>query len=318
MKTKEFSIVVPVYGCKAALEELYDRIKKVMDKISKSYEIILVDDHCPQNSLEVIKKLCEKDKSVIGIEMSKNFGQMKAILAGLDICQGEFVVVMDCDLQDRPEEIPRLFQKLNEGYDVVFAKRHQRNDKKSKIKVSKLFYKLYTIATGQEYDPDLCNFSICRKKVIKNYCKIREEHRAFVMYIKWMGFKQTCINVKHDKRKEGKSSYNFKRRLKLAMDILFSQSDELLKFIMGIGLLISIISFLVIILIIVLYFTINLSIGWPSLIVTICLMGGLNLFAIGIVGLYVGNIFVQVKNRPLYFVRNYFNYKKERENENTI
>lgn len=311
MSKKEFSVVIPVYGCRAALEELYSRLTTSLKKITKNYEIILVNDSCPQKSWEVIEELCKRDKNVIGVEMSRNFGQMKAILAGLDICSGEYVVVMDCDLQDRPEEIINLYKKLKSGYDVVFARRANRKDSKGKIKVSNLFYKLYTVATGQEYDPNLCNFSISKRSVIKNYCKIREEHRAFVMYIKWMGYKQTFINVQHDQRYEGKSSYTFKKRLKLATDILFSQSDKLLKVIVGMGMTISFVSFLAILLVIILALTTNLSMGWPSLMVTICFIGGINIFVVGVVGLYIGNIFVQVKNRPLYFVRSTLNYKSE-------
>jgi glycosyltransferase involved in cell wall biosynthesis len=311
----DVSVVVPVYGCRAALEELYERTKKTLKKLFNSYEIILVNDNCPQNSWEVIEQICKKDKNVIGLEMSRNFGQMKAILAGLDISKGNYVVVMDCDLQDRPEEIEPLFNKLQEGYDVVFARRQNRNDSKNKIKISKMFYKFYTMATGQEYDPALCNFSISRREIINNYCLMREEHRAFVLYLKWMGYKQSFINVQHDARKEGKSSYNFKKRMKLAMDILFSQSDKLLKIIVGFGFIISFLSFLSILIIIILHFAIKLSMGWPSLIITICLMGGINILVIGIVGLYVGNIFIQVKNRPLYFIRTILNNKGEMKND---
>lgn len=318
MNSTEVSVVIPVYGCKAALEELYERLTKTIKTIFKKYEIILVNDHCPQNSWEVIEKICKKDKNVIGVDLSKNFGQMKAILAGLDICQGKYVIVMDCDLQDKPEEIPKLYEKLKEGYDVVFARRKERKDKKSKIRISKSFYKLYSLATGQEYDPNLCNFSISKIEVIKNYCKIREEHRAFVLYLKWMGFKQGQIDVEHDVRKEGKSSYTLKKRLKLATDILFSQSDKLLRIITGLGLVISLLSFIAIIIIIILYFITDLSMGWPSLIITTCLMGGINIFVIGIVGIYIGNIFIQVKNRPLYFVRQILNDKEGEKKYDTI
>lgn len=312
MNDLDLSIVVPVYGCRGALEELYKRLTESVNKISKKYEIIFVNDSCPQNSWEIIEKICEKDKKVIGIEMSRNFGQMKAILAGLDIAIGKNIVVMDCDLQDRPEEIKNLYNKLNEGYDIVFARRTNRQDTKRKIKISKMFYKVYSILTGQHYDPSICNFSICKKEVIKNYCKIREEHRAFVIYLQWMGYKQTAINVVHNNRKEGKSSYNFKKRFHMAIDILFSQSDKLLKLILGCGFLISFISFIAILLIIILHFIIDLSIGWPSLIITIFLMGGINIFVIGVIGIYIGNIYMQVKNRPLYFVRTTLNgHKKE-------
>lgn len=131
----DISVVIPIYGCKAALNELYLRLIKTLKKINKTYEIIFVNDACPQNSWEIIEKICLKDKNTIGVKLSRNFGQMKAILAGLDISRGNNVVVMDCDLQDRPEEIINLYEKLNEGYDVVFAKRKNRKDNSNFINI---------------------------------------------------------------------------------------------------------------------------------------------------------------------------------------
>ncbi len=312
-KTKDFSIVIPVYGCKGALVELCDRLKKSLEKITSSYEIILVNDACPQNSWETIEKICKTNKNIIGVELSRNYGQMKAILAGLDISTGKNVVVMDCDLQDRPEEIPNLYKKLNEGYDVVIAKRASRKDKKRKILAAKLFYKLYSMAIGHKYDPELCNFSIMRRNVVDAYCKMREEHRAFIMYVQWLGFRQAFLPVEHAERKEGKSSYSMRRRIKLAIEILLSQSDAFLKFIAATGLILSLISFLAIITLIIIhiFFYPQLS-GWLSLICAVCLMGALNIFVIGIVGLYVGKIFTQVKERPLYIVRSTINKEEEK------
>lgn len=313
----KLSIVVPVYGCRAALEELHTRITKSVAKITDDYEIILVNDNCPQNSIEIIKEICERDKKVIGIELSRNFGQMKAIFAGLEYSTGDWVVVMDCDLQDRPEEIINLYNKALEGYDVVFARRKQRKDSFLKILVSKLFYKIYSFATDMKYDASLCNFSISSKKVIESYCKMREEHRAFVMYLQWLGFKQTAIDVEHNERKEGKSSYNFKKRMKMAMDILFSQSDKLLRAIVSMGFLITLISLIAVIIIIINYHNNQVSPGWSSMIATTCLMGGITIFVIGIVGIYIGNIFIQIKERPLYVIRDVINdnSKKGEENE---
>lgn len=304
----KISVVIPIYGCKKALPELYDRLSKTLVKISKNYEIILVNDNCPQNSWEIIEKLCKKDKKVVGINLSRNFGQMKAILAGLENASGEYIVVMDCDLQDRPEEIINLYNKLNEGYDVVFARRAKRKDSFMKKIISKIFYKIYSFATDQDYDETLCNFSISKRKVIESYCKMRESHRAFVMYIKWLGYKQTALDVEHNERYEGKSSYDFKKRFKMASDILFSQSDKILKFIVGLGFLITIFSSLFIIYQIIRHFISATSVmGWASIIVSIFFMGGLIMSVIGIVGLYVGNIFMQVKYRPLYLIRDILN-----------
>lgn len=311
----KLSVVVPVYGCRNALNELYDRLSKELIKITKNYEIIFVNDNCPQKSIEVIQEICKNDKKVIGIELSRNFGQMKAILAGLDYSSGEYVVVMDCDLQDRPEEITNLYNKILEDYDVVFAKRKNRKDSFFKVLISKIFYKIYSISTGIKYDPDICNFSISKRKVIDSYCSMREEHRAFVMYIKWLGFKQAILEVKHDNRKEGKSSYNFKKRIKLAFDILFSQSDKLLKNITYFGFFITFASFISVILIIINYLINNVSSGWSSIIATLFFIGGIIISVIGVVGIYVGNIFIQVKERPLYVVRNIINNKDGKKNE---
>ena len=311
--TKKISVVIPVYGCKGALVELCERLNKSLKKITDSYEIILVNDACPQGSWEVIEEICKIDKRVKGIELSRNFGQMKAILAGLDLATGDYIVVMDCDLQDRPEEIENLYQKLNEGYDVVFAKRVSRKDKKRKIFAAKLFYKFYSFAVGHKYDPELCNFSIMRRNVADAYKSMREEHRAFVMYIQWLGFKQATVEVEHAERKEGKSSYSMRRRIKLAIEILLSQSDKFLKLIAIFGLIISLLAFIAIIAVIITHIFIypQLS-GWVSTICAICMMGGLNIFVMGVVGLYIGKIFTQVKERPLYVVRTILNKEEKK------
>ena len=309
----ELSVVIPVYGCKNSLMELYTRLKESVNQITGDYEIILVNDNCPQNSWEIIEKICREDKKVIGIELSKNFGQMKAILAGLEMSRGDYVVVMDCDLQDKPEEISKLWNKIKEGYDIVFARREKRKDKKLKIIISKLFYKIYSICTDVKYDSSLCNFSICKRNVIENYCKLREEHRAYVMYLQWMGFKQAVVNVEHNERKEGKSSYNMKKRLKMAGDIIFSQSDKLLRIIVKLGFLITFFSLVAIVAIIINYFVSDVNAGWPSIMSTVFFMSGIIISVIGIVGIYIGNIFVQVKERPLYIARNVLNYNKEGE-----
>lgn len=307
----DISVVVPVYGCKAALRELHRRLVAAVSTITSDFEIILVNDACPQNSWEVIEELCREDKRVKGIEMSRNFGQIMAITAGLDASRGDWVVVMDCDLQDRPEEIPNLYRKAQEGYDVVFARRAHRKDSPLKVLVSNIFYKIYSFASDGHYDPAICNFSISRRLVVENYCKMREMHRAFVIYIKWLGFRQTSIDVEHDQRYEGKSSYNMRKRFKMAGEILTSQSDKLLKFTVSLGFLMALISALVIIGLIIYYFTGHVAMGWTSIIATNCLIGGIVVMVVGLVGLYVGNTFMQSKQRPLYVVRQVLNEEPE-------
>ena len=309
----KISVVIPVYGCREALPELYQRLTNVFTKLVSNYEIILVNDGCPQNSWEVIERLCKEDSHVVGLELSRNFGQLQATAAGVDYSTGDWVVVMDCDLQDQPEEIPRLYAKAKEGYDVVFARRKERRDSKFKVFVSDCFYKVYSFATGQPYDGSICNFSISNRNVIDNYCKMREWHRGFVMYIQWMGFREAVLDVEHQERFAGESGYNFKKRMKMAMDLLTSQSDKLLQLTVKSGLLISAIALLVIVALVVRYFTMHIQAGWTSIIAAIFLMGGLTIASVGIVGIYVGNIFMEVKHRPLYIVRQQLNGKHREE-----
>lgn len=311
----DISVVIPMYGCKAAVRELHQRLVKTLEQITEDFEIIMVNDACPQNSWEVIEEICKEDRRVKGIEMARNFGQIKAITAGLDYSTGDWVVVMDCDLQDRPEEILNLYNKAQEGYDVVFARRANRKDSPLKVFVSKIFYKIYSFASDGNYDPAICNFSISRRVVIDNYCKMRELHRAFVIYVKWLGFRQTAIDVEHNERYEGKSSYNMKKRMKMAGEILTSQSDKLLRFTVSFGFLMTLASFIAIIVLIIRYFCGNIATGWTSIIATNCLIGGIIIMVVGLVGIYVGNIFMQTKQRPLYVVRQILNDEKEEEQE---
>ena len=303
----KLSIVIPVYGCRAALPELHRRLTESVKGITEDYEIILVNDNCPQNSWEVIEHICSEDSHVKGIELSRNFGQMKAILAGLDNVTGDWVVVMDCDLQDRPEEIPNLYAKAMEGYDVVFARRSERKDNPLKVFISNQFYKVYSYATDGSYDGALCNFSIVRRNVINSYCRMREQHRGYVMYIRWLGYRQAVIDVEHNERFEGKSSYNMNKRINMAIELLTSQSDKILRLFTGIGFAMSIISFFVIIGLVIYHCVADVSVGWTSMIATTVLVGGLIIMVVGIVGIYVGNIFIQTKGRPLYIIRQVLN-----------
>lgn len=309
----DISVVVPVYGCRAALPELHRRLNETLSKITNSYEIIFVNDSCPQNSWEEIEKICKNDKNVVGIELSRNFGQIYAITAGLDASVGDWVVVMDCDLQDTPEEIINLYNKAMEGYDVVFARRAVRRDSFLKVLVSKMFYSIYSFATRSKYDPAICNFSIASRRVVDSYCSMRESHRAYVAYIKWLGFRQTFVDVEHNDRYEGKSSYNFKKRMKMAIEILTSQSDRALRFIVGFGFLTTLLSVLATIALFIYYFAVKPLAGWTSTVVAMCFFSGVIEMSLGLVGLYVGNIFMQTKQRPLYVIRTIENSHKSVE-----
>lgn len=304
----DISVVIPVYGCRAALPELHRRLVDTLEGMGKSFEIVLVDDCCPQKSWDEIKEICAGDDRVKGIHLSRNFGQIRAITAGLDNSRGDWVVVMDCDLQDRPEAIARLYAKAQEGYDVVFVKRVERKDSGLTLFLSRLFYRVYSYFTDGAYDSSLCNFSISRRIVIDNYCRMREHNRGFTMFVKWLGFRQTAIEVEGDERFEGTSSYNFRKKLTMAFELITAQSNKPLKLAVGAGFVIALLAFMYLLVLVVLYFVSpGVQVGWTSTIASIYLMGGLILSAIGVVGLYVGNIFDEVKNRPLYVISEILN-----------
>ena len=311
----DISVVIPVYGCRAALPELHRRLCDSLKKITDEFEIILVDDFCPQNSWEEIQKICKQDSRVVGMHMSRNFGQIRAITAGLDKSKGDWVVVMDCDLQDNPEAIVDLYQKAQEGYDVVFARRKGRKDSAVTKFLSKCFYKVYDYFTDGNFDNAICNFSISKRIVIDNYCRMREQNRAYTLFIKWLGFKQTAIDIDADERFEGKSSYNLHRKMKMAFEVITSQSNKPLMFSVKAGFVIALISLLYIIVLVLRKLIIgNISIGWTSMIASIYLVGGILLCAIGVVGIYVGNIFNETKRRPLYIIEQCLNDNDNNEN----
>jgi glycosyltransferase involved in cell wall biosynthesis len=297
------SIVSPVYLAEKIVDLLVSRIVSALESNVLDFEIILVDDGSPDNSWARIQQICEKDTRVKGIKLSRNFGQHYAITAGLDNVQGEWIVVMDCDLQDQPEEIIKLVNKAKEGFDIVFAKRSERKDIFFRRVVSRLFYKCLTYLTGSEQDASIANFGIFNKKVIQSVCQMRESIRYFPVMVNWVGFKQTKINVEHSRRMEGKTSYNLRKLLNLSLDIILAFSDKPIRIIIKIGLVISIFSFSFAILTIYRFLNGDITvIGYTSLIVSIWFLCGLILMTLGIVGLYVGKTFEGVKKRPIYIV----------------
>ncbi len=300
----ELSIIIPVYGCRASLEELYRRLVAALERITPDFEIILVNDSCPQNSWEGIKQIVEQDSRVKGIDLSRNFGQIRAITAGLHHAEGEWVVVMDCDLQDKPEEIAKLYRKAQEGFDVVFSRRALRKDTFLKKLSSKFFYWIYGYFTAGAFDCSICNFSISRRIVMDNYKRMGDQNRAFILFIKWMGFKQAIVDIDHDERASGKSSYTLRKQLRLALEIITTQSNKPLILSIQIGFTVALVAFLYALCITARYLIYHVTVaGWTSTIVSIYFVGGLILAQMGILGLYIGYVFDQTKGRPIFIVR---------------
>lgn len=302
------SVVSPVYNAQNIVEPLVDRIIKSVSEITLDFEIVLVNDSCPYGSWEKIEQICFKEKKVKGINLSRNFGQHYAITAGIDHAKGDWIIVMDCDLQDRPEEIPNLYVKALEGFDIVWASRMDRQDSFIKKLSSKVFYKILSYLTGIRQDAQVANFGIFHRKVIDAVNKMREPIRFFPAMVRWVGFRNEVIQVQHDSRGDGKSSYNWRRLINLATDIILAYSDKSLRMMAKVGLAISLISLAVALYFFVLWLTGSIEVlGFTSLIISVWLLSGMILFTLGIVGLYVGKTFEGVKNRPIYLIDSILN-----------
>lgn len=297
------SVVSPVYRGEKMINALVGRCKTNLELITSDYEIILVNDCSPDDSWVEITEECKKDYRIKGIDLSKNFGQHYAITAGISYAQGEWVVVMDCDLQDRPEEIPALYSKAKEGYDTVLAQRVQRVDGFFKKNTSKLFYKLFSYLTETKQDASVANFGIYNKSVIQSVLAMGDQIRYFPTMVQWVGYKKAYLPIEHGQRMEGKSSYNFKKLFRLAMDTIIAFSDKPLRLAAKFGLLVAFFAFMVGLVYFVLYFSGVIKVlGFASTIISVWLLGGIIIFLCGVLGIYLGKVFEKVKDRPKFII----------------
>ena len=297
------SVVIPVYRAESCLEELYRRLKAALEPLTADFEIMLVEDCGGDRSWPLIVELAQRDPRVKGIQFSRNFGQHYGITAGLDRCNGDWVVVMDCDLQDRPEEIPRLYAKAQEGHEIVVARRGKRSDPLLKRFSSWLYYSVFSWLADMDYDPQAGNFRILSRKVINNYRNMRERSRFFGSLINWMGFPFTSIDVQHDERFAGDSSYTFGKLWRLGAETIIAYSDKPLRIAVRLGFFIATCAFLygLYILFLALFHGSPVT-GWSSLIVSIYFMGGVIVAILGILGIYLGKTYDETKHRPLYVI----------------
>jgi dolichol-phosphate mannosyltransferase len=262
-----------------------------------------VEDCGTDNSWSKIEELALKKTFIKGIKLSRNFGQHYAISAGIDYCTGDWVVVMDCDLQDQPEEIYKMIQEAQKGYDIVYGRRYQRKDTFVKKFFSKLFHKTLSYLTGLDFDPAVANFGLYSKKVISNLKNIQDKIRFFPTMVKWVGFKASSVNIEHASRAEGKSTYSFKKLSKLALDIILANSDKPMRLTVRLGFYVASFAILfgIYIFMRAVFFGFAVT-GYASIIFSIWFLSGLILATLGIVGLYIGKIFEGVKNRPVYII----------------
>lgn len=297
------SIVSPVYRAEKILPTLVFEINLVMQKLQQDYEIILVDDRSPDNSWEAMKRLSAENKNLNIFRLSRNFGQHATIMAGLSKAKGDWVVVMDCDMQDQPKEIEKLFNKTKEGYDVVLARREVRQDGFFKKLSSRVFYKVFNYLAGIEINREVANFGIYNKKVIDSVLTINDNIKFFPLFVNWVGYKTTSIPIEHAEREEGTSSYSFSKLVNLAINVILSFSEKPLKIFVGFGLGISALAIVIGLYFLIKYFMGEITEpGFASLIISIWFLSGVIISCIGIVGVYLGKTFNQTKNRPVFII----------------
>lgn len=299
----QLSIISPIYKGEKMLEELVSRIEASVETFTKDYEIILVNDSSPDESWTKVKEICSRDNKVKGINLSRNFGQHYAITAGLAESTGEWVTVMDCDLQDRPEEIPNLYNKAQEGFDTVFAQRTERKDKFLKRLSSTLFNATFAFLTDQEQDKTVGNFGIYSRKVINAVLSMGDSVRWFPIMVKWVGFNIGYLPVEHSERAEGKSSYSLRRLLSVASDNMVAFSNKPLRLMLQFGFIVVVLSIIIALFYLIRYLSGGIEVdGFTTMVISMWLLGGIMIMLIGMTGIYIGKIFDKTKERPLYII----------------
>jgi len=298
------SVVLPIFNEVAVLEELSGRLANVLGESAESFEIIAVDDGSSDGSLEKIREMSSRDAHFKGIELSRNFGQQAAVSAGLSFATGDVVVLMDSDLQDEPEALPAMFAKLEEGYDVVYAKRTKRKESLSKRAAFKMFYTLLRMSAGKNMPMDAGLFSVMRKPVADQMRAFPERNRFLPGLRAWAGFRQVGVVVERGERYDETPRVRLIGLIRLAMNAVFSFSYLPLRIMTLLGVLAAVPSFLYIL--VILYFrlfTNAAQAGWASTLTAVLFLGGLQLIGIGIIGEYIGRIYDEVKNRPIFVVK---------------
>lgn len=298
------SVVVPVYRSGTVLEELFQRSAATLASITDNFEFIFVNDASPDSAWEVIKNLAQRDPRIRGINLSRNFGQYPAITAGLSVSRGEWIVVMDCDLQDQPEAIENMYRKAQEGFLVVVGSRQKRHDNVIRQLVSRAFYSTLSYLTGRHHNRRLTNFGMYHRKVIDAVLSLNDRMRYFSVMVRWVGFPTTTVPVEHAPRRGGRSSYSLRKLFTLATDIILAYSDKPLRLIVKIGLITSLLSGgYFIVMVGKLLFDVSLVSAFEVLLTSLWFIFGLITVMLGIIALYLGKTFDETKHRPLYIVQ---------------
>ncbi len=297
----QLSVVVPVYGCAGCLDALYERLKRSVAEVTDSWELVFIDDRSADGGWEVLRRLARADQRVRALRLSRNFGQDAAITAGLASARGDWAVVMDCDLQEAPEDIPRLWATAGEGYEVVRTLRRGWRHPPLRRWTSRLYRRL-TMETDTR--PDYSSLCLISRPVIDAFLRLRDRDREFMIALDWLGFDSTTIEIDHHDRLDGESGYTPERLIRVALAGMYFRSTLLLRLVVFVGFVVALAGIVLAGFEVADYFIEpDKSVpGYTSLAVLLLVLAGFIIVSIGVVGLYVGRIFEQVKDRPLYLI----------------
>jgi glycosyltransferase involved in cell wall biosynthesis len=304
MHSQFISILIPVFNDQDILDELNRRLVQVLPIICKKYEIVLVDDGSKDDSWRKIEQLKSQNEYIVGIKLMRNFGQQNAIAAGLEHVQGDIVVLMDSDLQDKPEDIPKLVESLlKNDSSMAIAKWKSRKDGLFKIFVSRLFYRVSQNITKIKHQPNLGVFRAIRKEVVEELLKYQEKTSSTLSLLYWIGMDYTTVELERDERFAGKSGYTIKKMFNLALDRIFSFSMFPIRLAIYSGLIISTISIFYGLILIIRRLHGHVAPGWTSTVVLMLLFFGMNFLFLGMIGEYLGRVFMESKQRPKFIIK---------------
>ncbi|MDO7875075.1 glycosyltransferase family 2 protein [Hymenobacter sp. ASUV-10] len=300
----DFSIIIPIYNEEANIDALYTRLLGVLESMRVSFEFIFINDGSRDQSLHLLHLLAARDERVRYIDLSRNFGHQIAVTAGLDRAAGEAVVIIDADLQDPPELIPELYQKMREGYEVVYARRRSRQGESAAKKLTaRLFYRILASITNVSIPVDTGDFRIISRKVVEGLRRMPEQNKFLRGQISWIGYRQTFVEYDRAERAGGETGYTYRKMIRLALDGITAFSDAPLKGATLMGFAVSGIAFVVMLYTLYSRFiSHSYEPGWASLMVSILFLGGVQLIAVGVIGEYLARLSANVRQRPLYFV----------------
>ncbi|MGH9196617.1 MAG: glycosyltransferase family 2 protein [Acidimicrobiia bacterium] len=304
MVRPEYSFIIPVYNEHETLPTLYERLSSVLEQLDGSAEVIFVDDGSEDDSFDRLIEMSLRDPRFKVVQLSRNFGHQVAITAGLDFAAGHAVVVMDADLQDPPELVLTMAQRWREGFDIVYAVRRERpGESRFKRSTATRFYRLLRRLTDVEIPADAGDFRLVDRKALEAYKTMRENDRFVRGMFSWVGFRQTGVTYDRSERFAGETKYPLRKMMNFAIDGIVSFSNAPLRLALALGFTVSIISFVYGIVSIVLKLSGAFTVpGWTSIIFVASFLGGVQLIVLGVVGEYVGRIYLETKRRPLYIV----------------